>query len=270
MIEFAWMPHVFSIELRKAISYRAQFWIRFVLQVVTEMTAAYFLWRAIFDNNGAQTLQGYSFHGILFYYLFSSLGSKLIQTLNEGIISREIYTGTLTRYLLYPLPFLAYKFVAELAKRLIAILQLIFCLGLAIWMWSLPADQNISFSSVALGIFTASLAGYVYFMISAALEMVAFWQDTVWNLLAMVRFVGGLLGGLMLPIEFFPTWGRAIIRFTPFPSMLSFPIHCFLGQVGAHEWFLEARTLLVWAIVTTFIAAWVWSRGTRRYSGVGI
>jgi ABC-2 type transport system permease protein len=100
--------------------------------------------------------------------------------------------------------------------------------------------------------------------------MVAFWQDTVWNLLAMLRFVGALLGGTLIPLSMFPGWGRTFAGFTPFPLVFSFPIRCFLGQVGADEWMHSMAMLGLWIAGLSLGVAVVWRRGTRTYSGVGI
>ena len=97
-----WAPHVMALELRKAFAYRAEFWIRFVVGSSTALVVAYFLWGAIFASSGQATLQGYSFHGILFYCVFAALGSRIVTGGDgQGAISQEIYDGTLTRSLIY-------------------------------------------------------------------------------------------------------------------------------------------------------------------------
>jgi ABC-2 type transport system permease protein len=266
-----WVPHVFSNELRKMFSYRVAFWVQYVLGAFTELCIAYFLWKAIFEQNGTDRMQGFTFHGILFYYVFAALGSKIVQGANRSwMISMEIYDGSLTRYLLYPLSYLGYCYVAQFARQVISAGQLLFGLGFAILIWGLPADLAITPASVLLGCVTALAAGFVLFMINSCLEMVAFWQDTVWNLMAMLRFIGSLLGGLLIPLAFFPAFGQRIAHFTPFPVVYAFPIRCFLGQVGFHEWLVSMGQLSVWGLFAWLLASWVWRRGTRRYSGVGI
>jgi ABC-2 type transport system permease protein len=215
-------------------------------------------------------MNGFSFHGILFYYLFASFCARIVTDSSSGDISDEIYQGALTRYLLYPLSFFFYKYVSCFASQIIALVQMIVCLGVAIWLWGLPSDQAISFSSILLGSIIALGAGYVYFSLGSCLEQVAFWQDTVWNLLAMLRFAGGLLGGLLIPLSFFPHWAVVITNLTPFPYIYAFPIRCFLGQVPADEWFRSASILLVWAGIASVLSRIIWSRGLKVYSGVGI
>jgi ABC-2 type transport system permease protein len=266
-----WVPHVLSNELRKMFSYRVAFWVQYVLGATTDLCIAYFLWKAIFEQNGVDRMQGFSFHGILFYYVFAALGSKVVQGSDRSwTISLEIYDGSLTRYLLYPLSYLGFCYVSQFARQLISVAQLLFGLAVAILIWGLPSDLSITPMSVLLGCVTALAAGFVLFLINSCIEMVSFWQDTVWNLLAMMRFIGSLLGGLLIPLVFFPAFGQSFARFTPFPVIYSFPIRCFLGQVGFEEWLVSMGHLAVWGCFASLLASWIWRRGTRRYSGVGI
>lgn len=265
-----WVPHVFSIEIRKLLTYRVAFWVKYVIGTLTEICVAYFLWDAIFVHTGSQTMQGYSFLGIVYYYVFSGLVGRMIQTADQGGISIDIYEGGLTRYLLYPLSFLQYKYVSFLGQQVSMLFQLLLGLAVALMIWGLPADQNISASSVALGILTSIMAGALMFLINACLELVAFWQDTVWNLMAMLRFIGNLLGGVHVPLVFFPEWGQTLVQYTPFPFIFSFPIRCFLGQVTAQEWLHQSIWMVGWMCAISLLLAWIWKRGTRVYTGVGI
>ena len=266
-----WLLHVLSLEIRKFFAYRVAFWVKFIIGTVTELTIAYYLWGAIFESTGQATIGGYSFHGLLYYTVFAALGSKVVQSLDRGgFISDDIYQGGLSRYLLYPVPYLAYRYMTFLSQQLVAIAQLLLGFFVATRIWDLPPDLAITPASVALGVATALLCGTLMFLLNSALEMVAFWQDTVWNLLAMLRFIGNLLGGLLVPLSMFPAWGRAAVAFTPFPIAFSFPIRCFLGRVGPAEWIRSIGLLGVWVAVMGAVVALIWRRGTRIYSGVGI
>lgn len=274
-----WVTQVVSFELRKVFTYRFTFWVKYFVGAITELTVAYFLWGAIFAATavapgsaaGEVRLGGYTFHGLLYYTLFATLGANVVRTLDRGgEISGEIYQGTLSRYLVYPVPYLAYRYASYFGLQLISVGQLLFGVAVALAIFGVPADLAITPSSIALGIFTALLSGALSFSLTACLELIAFWQDTVWNLMAMLRFIGNLLGGLMIPLSLFPEWGREVVAFTPFPYLFSFPIRCFLGQIGPAEWFREAGVLGFWILATSGAAAFIWRRGTRVYSGVGI
>lgn len=270
MSEWAWARHVFSIELRKLFTYRVTFWLNFIVGTLAELTVSYWLWSALFESRGATQMEGYSFHGLLYYALFASLTGRIVRGVEARFISVEIYEGTLNRYLLYPLPFLGYKYVTHLAQQLIAMLQLVFTAALLIGWLGLPQDQNLTFANFALGGVTCLASGYLYFTIAGTLEMVAFWQDTVWNLMAMLRFITHLLGGALIPLAFFPDWARKTLELLPFAQLISFPVRTLLGRVTPEEWLTSMAVTLAWAAVMSFVARTVWRRGTKIYAGVGV
>ncbi len=270
MIQFRWVPYVLGIELKKAFSYRLNFWVTFLMGTATELAVAYFLWKSLFAYSQNAAIEGFSFHGLVFYSLFASFSSKITRGTDRGYISQDIYDGGLTRFLLYPLSFFAYKYITHLTQQLLGFIQLVLalsCLTLAI---GLPAEHNLSIGSFAAGTLTCFIAGYMVFALMSCLEMIAFWQDVIWNLMVMMRFAISLLGGGMVPLVFFPEWGQNLVAWTPFPLIVSFPARTFLGQVNPAEWFWNLMILGLWSIAITFVANHIWARGTRQYSGVGI
>jgi ABC-2 type transport system permease protein len=82
--------------------------------------------------------------------------------------------------------------------------------------------------------------------------------------------VTNLLGGGLLPLAFFPDKARAVLEWLPFSRLVSFPVRCLLGQIGMQEWLLGMALTAAWAAAFGALAAWVWRRGIRIYSGVGI
>jgi ABC-2 type transport system permease protein len=262
--------HVFSIEIKKALSYRVTFWVQFILSTGAELAIAYFLWGAIFETTGQTTLQGYSFHGIVYYYLFVSFAVKIGRGNEHGYLAQDIYDGGLTRYLIYPIHFFSFKYVTHLTQQFLAVLQLLLAFVVLRLFLGIPEDSHISLLSVLAGIGTSILMGYLFFVMISCLELVAFWQDIIWNLVAMMRFTMALLGGAMIPLAFFPEWGLSIIKYTPFPIMISFPAQTFLGEIGLVDWFQNIFIMVVWAFFFSCIMALIWRRGIKQYSGVGI
>ena len=117
----SWHTHVFSLELRKAFSYRSDFWANFVGVVLTELGVAYFLWRAIFAVRQVDSIGGYTFRGMVLYYLLVPLFTRLMRGNEQGYMSNDIYDGSLSRYLVYPVSFLGSKYLSHLSEAAIAL-----------------------------------------------------------------------------------------------------------------------------------------------------
>lgn len=265
-----WVKQVFSIEIRKAIAYRTDFWLQFIMSVFANVATAYFLWKAIFAYNNTNTMRGYSFSGLMLYYFMVPVISRMINGPGLGMIAHEIYDGSLTRYLIYPISFFKYKYTQYLANTVIFFLQLILGIIIFALLFGIPSDVTLSVSSFFLGIFAVLAAGFLAFSISTLLEMVAFWADNVWSLLIMVRFAVGLLGGAMIPIAFFPENIQIILNYLPFRYLAAFPINSFIGKISFLQWQQGMVIILLWSTICTTLAVFVWNRGKYRYTGVGI
>jgi ABC-2 type transport system permease protein len=264
-----WPLQLFSLELRKALSYRADFWVQFLGSLVAEITIAYFLWRSIFAFESSERIGGFSFPAMMSYYVLMPLVGRIVRGTDIGTISPEIYDGSLTRYLVFPVPFFGYKYVSYLAQSAIACVQLIVVLllvkGASLWV-PLPAGWG----TLAAGVVAALAGSFLYFAVTATIEMVAFWNDSVWSLLVMLRFCVVFLGGGLLPLSLFPGWAQACLHVLPFRLMLSFPVLMLMGRIGWSEYLAGLAGCLLWGLFFLGCARALWNRGSFVYAGVGI
>ena len=263
-----WSLAVFGVELRKVVAYRADFWINFLGNFSTEFVVAFFLWRAIFAS-GVQQIGGMTFEQMMLFYLMSPLLSNIMRGPEMHFISKEIYDGSLSRYIVYPVPFLRFKYVSHFCHGLIACLQGAALVGLYLAFFEVPADVNFSPLTFAAAVGTAMIAGVLYFAIAACLEMVAFWAENVWSLMVMLKFFILLMGGGMLPLAIYPAWAQNALSWTPFPWLIHFPIQVALGRVTGEQWVHGVGLLVFWTTCFSLVANWLWRRGSRESTGVG-
>ncbi len=265
-----WVRQVFSTEIRKAIAYRFDFWMQFVMSIFAHVGAAYFLWKAVFDYKGVDSMRGFSFTGLMLYYVMVPLISRMVYGPGLGLIAREIYDGSLTRYLIYPVSFFSFKYIQYFANTIIFFLQFIIATVLFILFIGIPSEVHFSLFSILMGVIVVFCAGFMAFTLSALVEMTAFWADNVWSLLVMIRFAVGLLGGAMIPLSFFPAKAERFLHYLPFTYLASFPINTFLGKISFYEWTKGISIILFWSAAFLLLSRLVWHRGKYRYTGVGI
>ena len=93
--------------------------------------------------------------------------------------------------------------------------------------------------------------------------LLAFWlQDVapvywVWQKLMFV------LGGLLLPLQFYPAFIQRAAAFTPFPSLLAAPASFMLGAPLVSPEAL-AGALVFWSGATAFTVSWTFRRAVSR------
>lgn len=260
--------HFYLLELKKLFSYRVEFWIGFAGTVLSQFGVAYFLWKAVFAARGTGSVGGYTFGALMLYYLMVPLVERVVNGQESGFMSGEIYDGGLTRYLLYPTSYFRIKYVAKLAQTTVFLSQLILILALFLAVFRAP--YSLSARSVAMAVPVFLLSGLLAFVLTACIDMVAFWADNVWNLLILNRMVSSLLGGGLLPLSLYPEAMREALDWLPWSRLVSFPIRCLLGEVGAADWLRGMGLTALWFAAFAALAACLWRKGVKGYAGVGI
>ena len=262
---------ILSIESRRQMSYRADFWINAVLGFAAELTIAYCLWAAIFRASGSATLGGFTFDGMLLYYVAAILIGKLVRGQERELsVARDIYEGSLNRYLIYPTVYGVFKYAEHLGSLLPAVLQAVLFGLVASWALPLSASSGIDAVSVAGAVVLVALANLLAFMMRFPLQAVAFWADNVWSLNVMLRLATEFLGGLLLPLSLFPDEVAAALHWSPFPYLFYVPVQTLLGRVDLDQWLRSIAVMSFWCLAIGALSLWVWRRGERTYSGVGI
>lgn len=261
---------VLSTESRKLMGYRTDFWITALGGFAVQMAVTVCVWRSIFDAGGGR-VAGYTMESVTLYTLLAILLGKFVRGQEYGSnLSREIYEGEYTRYLVYPAGYLPQKYAQHLGNLAPAFVQLALFGALAPLFLPLPAETGITPATVAMCLLSVAAANLLLFLISVPVEAVAFWADNVWSLNVMLRFLTQLLGGLLLPLDVFPPAARHLLSWTPFPYLCYVPVKVLLGEVPPGAWLLGLATTCAWAGAFALLARAVWRRGDRIYTGVGI
>ena len=263
--------HVWSIETRSALSYRVDFWLNVIAEFAAQFAIVYFLWQYVFDSRGVERIAGYTFHGMITYYLTVILLGKLVRGKGfEGAVSADIYEGGLNRYLVFPAPYFPIKFAQHLGTMMPALVQFVLFGTLAVAFVGFPAEAAPTVGSVAMAMVAVAIANLLHFTLSFPIHAVAFWADNVWSLEIAKRFLTTLLGGAMLPLEVFPASMQQVLYWLPFRFFFHFPAKVFVGHVSVSEWAIGIGLAIAWGCLFGWACRAIWRRGRLKYTGVGI
>lgn len=264
--------HIVGMEARKIMSYRGDFWINASVGILCQYTLFYCLWSAVYAAEGARAdVGGFDRAGMMAYAMLAVLFSHIVRSGNqETVISREIYDGSLTRFLLYPIRYMTFKYAQCLGAMLPVFMQMAFFL--LVFPLVFGVDTGLRWSPAAVGMTGASLlaANFLFFVMRASIELVAFWAEAVWSLLVTLRFACYMLGGFYLPLTMFPEGARAVLKLTPFPYLFFQPVQAAMGRLEVGEWLFGLAVMAAWIVAFAFVYRMVWRRGDRQYTGVGI
>jgi ABC-2 type transport system permease protein len=108
---------------------------------------------------------------------------------------------------------------------------------------------------VGFGIVAAALITALYVWIG----LMAFWLHDVSPVFWVWQKLMFVLGGLMLPLAFYPELVQRAAVFTPFPVLLSGPASFVLGT-GVFTPEVLARNLAIWSVLTAVGVYWMFRR----------
>ena len=262
---------VMGTEARRRLAYRADFWVNALLAFAAELTIAWFLWRSVFEESHQTLIGGRTLEDTVLYYVLVLLVAKLVRPPfgGGGEVSDEIYSGALSRYLVYPAGYFPFKYAQALGALLPVLIQAVL-FGAAFPFLLADARARIGPATLAMGAVSVLVANLLHYLMGFAIHGVAFWADNVWNLFVGLRLVTGILGGVALPLSTFPQPVQTALLATPFPWLFSEPVAVILGERSVGEWAVALAVTLAWCGLFAVVAAAVWRRGRLRYTGVGV
>lgn len=265
-----WWRHIVAMELRKILAYRSDFWITFLGQTLIQLFVARSLWETIFATQGVEEMQGYNLEMMSLYYLIVPIGTRMLMGENIGFISREIYDGTFTRYLLYPLSVFQYKSLTYLTYSLFYGIQLILLYTLYQLIFIKTQFTFIDLQNLILGVGLFFLASIAFLMMAFCTELISLWADNIWTLMIMLRFLISFFGGGFIPLSFLPSWLYQILEWTPLPYLISLPTRTILGLTSWAEINHGIIILSLWMILLMGLIKVIWKKGELEYTGVGV
>ncbi|HEU0127263.1 MAG TPA: ABC-2 family transporter protein [Pseudonocardiaceae bacterium] len=194
---------------------------------------------------------------------FVWIGQGLIAVVllwGDADFGERVRSGDVAVDLLRPVDLQAALLAAELGRASFALLTRFtvpILIGLACYDLTLP---NSALRWAAFGL-SMLLAVLVSFAIRFLLNLVAFWLLDWRGLVALHGALGTVLGGLVIPIAFFPGWARAAIWATPFPAVIQAPIDIAIGR-GAVLLLLAHQ--LAWTVCLLAAGRLVLARAVRK------
>lgn len=256
----------FRLSLIRTFTYRGQlviYTLASLLSVVPLM--------AIWLIYGGGSVGGYTRTELIVYYLVGLFMQRIIySSLINYYVQEIISDGTVVGlFLTKPVSFFWAAFGLSTGWMIVAVVigAIITALfgatigqGLAI---------NLTFSIVIAFSLAALLAMVVTYAFSLVIGLVSFWTVNTSSLVSLFWIALLLLGGITLPLTFFPPAFQIALSYNPFRFMFSFPLEILMGKVSLQQMFTGFSTGLAWIVFFVFAYKVLWKNGNKVYVGYG-
>jgi ABC-2 type transport system permease protein len=258
---------VFKISWQKELEYRFNFLLGRLRSIVV-LLLLYYLWYALTSATG--TFAGYTQSELITYVLGANILRSIIFGTQSRLMATEINDGTFSIYLVKPVNHFLLVFFRELAQRsLYAVTAVVEVTIFAVLVHAHILYQ-VHWYWWVLSLLSAALAVVLYFLISYAMNLIAFWSREAMGPRFLFEWFLEFASGAYFPLDILSKLPFAFFARLPFLYVLYFPISVYLGRCTLGQVAAGVGMQLVWIGVGAYTAKRVWTRGLMRFTGEGI
>jgi len=224
------------------------------------------LWNVLFTSG--QAVFGYQRAEMTTYVILVSVLQSVILASSLHGLAGEIYSGQITHYLLKPQHFFLTFLSAEAADKLRNLFFSTVEAGVLFYLFR-PELLSPSLVTGLIFIIWVVLGTLIHFYISILFGTLGFWSPNTWGPKFLFFMILDFTAGRLFPLDILPQAIQNILYFTPFPYLSYFQIQLFLGRLPAEKMWWAWIGILMWSMITWFLASRIWRAGIINYEANG-
>lgn len=249
---------IFKMNLLNNLAYPAELITR-SLMILLFMWIFFQLWHITFVSAGTVSINGLTLRDTMWYLL-------LAETIELGrprlarVISQQVKDGSIAYILNKPYNFLLYQLSSGLGDSIPRMAMLFLLGGALVWVMAGPPPNLVNWPVAILALVGAWL---LHFCINALIGLAAFVTEEVAPFEWIYQKMIFVLGGMLIPLDFYPAWLQAVSKSLPFAYMMYGPARLFVRPDT--QLFLQILTgQAIWLLVLGGILINSFSRGMKR------
>ncbi|MBW2966876.1 ABC-2 family transporter protein [Candidatus Woesearchaeota archaeon] len=261
-----------ALGIKIGMAYKFEFMIG-LLTTPISLFIFYFLWRAIYAYSGVEMIRGYTFDGLVNYFVLSMLVGYFAWSDIDNWLEHMVVNGDMVAEMVRPMQFIAQEMWFDWGLKLISLVTQ--AIPLVVGAHLLLGLTFVNWMFLLLAIVSTFMAMMIVFLVAYLTGMCAFWFKRISGIRRVRRGVTLLLSGGIVPIAFFPAWFVAVSNYLPFQYMRYVPINVYLGKysfvaAGFDNIMIVLGVQLAWTILLYIIALLVWKKAFKKFAGAGV
>ena len=235
---------------------------------VSKILFAYLLWGIIFKNK--EMIGGFTFHGMLSYYIVNSFLSQLDMS---GGISNEIRdrirNGTFSKYMVIPVGVQKYFLAMELG---VVLFYLLFdFIAAVIWIFVFHIEFVFTNNPLTLVcVVLMAILGMLFMVqLNYFLGLLTLKYQGIVTFLMIKNNLISLVTGSIVPLALFPEMVVRIMKILPFYYVTYLPSMLLIGMYQEQA-ITGLFVIAVWCLIMQILIHVTWDKYIRKYDGVGI
>lgn len=256
---------IYKIKIRNTLQYKFDFVVVF-LSSILPLFVLFFFWKEIYKNGSS--VNGMDFKSMFTYYILATLLTMLFQGNTSWEVSDDIRMGEINSIIIKPYEYIRLKFISYLADQTIIVFIIAVFLILNLTCVSIFLGVT---SLINLILFTLSIimGMIILFYFSFFIGMVTFWWNEIKGLFYFQALILQFFSGSIIPLDWYPTYLKEIVKCLPFSYTIYFPIKLYLGQLVSYEILKNFGLMVMWILILHIACKQMWKHGTKNYSAYG-
>ena len=218
------------------------------------------LWRTTFGVVGSDRIAGLSLSDTIWYLVLTET-IMLSKIRFASKVAEEVRDGSLAYTLGRPYSYLLYHFFYGIGDTLLRIV-INFTAGSILVTLLVGPMPATSLPAVFVAVM---LAVVIDFCINGLIGLLAFFTEDVDSFVIIYNKVLFILGGTLIPLDFFPAWLRDLSLALPFNYAVYAPARLFV-QFDWSRWLNVVASQVIWIAVFTIALGLMFRWGMRRVS----
>ena len=229
------------------------------------LALVYFLWKAIYESSGTDTVNGMTFYDTMIYLILATAIFNFLEMFIVWDMSRAIQSGEIIMHLLKPMRYRLYTFWsysgAHVNNFFLAFVPT-FVTVAVITKGAIPLGMNLLYFLISL-----ILALIVNFNIEMLVAPVCLYTESTWGINIVKETVVLLLSGATIPLAFVPEGLRQAVEYLPFRAVYDIPLTVLLAKNGTDTpaGLLPALGIqLLWCVVLSVCGNLFWYHAVKK------
>lgn len=224
------------------------------------------VWWAIYSFSPDTSIGGYVFPQMLMYVILSAVVGEVTFTDTMGEITDDVRFGLIGMRLMKPINYrvqLGFSAIGSFLSRILIVGIPVITVGTIVVVFGFGLT-GIQWYNIILFFPACFLSALMFDAFGFLFGQLAFRTQAMFGVHSMSMIIMSFLSGGIVPISLFPAWAQTALAYTPFPTLASFPVRIFLGQVGWMDMLIAFAISVAWIVVINVLAQFAYKSSVRH------
>jgi ABC-2 type transport system permease protein len=249
---------IFKIQVVNSLAYPAEFVWR-SMAILLFLWVFTYLWRVAYGNSGTTEMAGLTLANTLWYLMLAE-AIELSRPRFAVTIAQAVKDGSIAYLLSKPYDFLLYQLSVNAGDSVFRMILTTLFGSALVWFMAGPPPDPRGWPLTIIAVIGGWL---INFCLTALIGLLAFITEEVAPFMWIYQKFIFILGGMMIPLDFYPPWLQTISKATPFAYIMYGPARLFVTPSLA-RFFNLITGQLIWIAILGLLLTFVYRQGIRR------